>query len=299
MDKVIRGIAADGTIRVMSAITTETVAEAIRRHNTAPTASAAFGRVLTGTILLASTLKDFDRITLKIECDGPIGSITAEATPDGKVRGYVKNPMADLPLKENGKFDVKGIIGNGMLYVIREEGFDIGLYREAYYGSVPIISGEIAEDIAYYLAKSEQIPSAVILGVLLHNQAPYVRAAGGVMIQVMPGADEKIVQAIEETIKKAPQLTTVVTQGASVEDLTRMALGEVSFEILQEKPVKFECNCSLERAIRVVSALNKDEIENMLEENKGALITCGFCNAVYKLEEKDLMNILDSIGQEQ
>ncbi len=294
MDKVVHGVAAGKTIRVMSAITTETVAEAVKRHQTAPTASAAFGRVLTGTVLLASTLKDFDRLTLKIECDGPIGGITAEATPEGKVRGYVRNPLADLPLKNNGKFDVSGIVGSGMLYVIREEGFDIGLYRDPYYGSVPLISGEIAEDIAYYLAKSEQIPSAVILGVLLQREAPFVKASGGVMIQVMPGADEKVIQMIEETIKKAPQLTTVVNQGASVEDLIKMALGDVSFEILQERPVKFECNCSLDRVVKMVSGLERSEIKAMIQEDKGAKITCGFCNATYELSEAELKEILKS-----
>ncbi|MCS6874182.1 MAG: Hsp33 family molecular chaperone HslO [Pyrinomonadaceae bacterium] len=295
MDRVIRGIAEEGTIRVMAAITTEMLAEAIGRHRTAPTASAAFGRVLTGTVLLASTLKDFDRLTVKVECDGPIGGITAEAKPDGKVRGYVKNPLADLPLKNNGKFDVSGVVGKGTLYVIREEGFDVGLYREPYYGSVPLISGEIAEDFAYYLAKSEQIPSAVLLGVLLQREEPYVRACGGLMIQVMPGADEKVVQKIEETIKKAPQLTTFIDQGASVEDIIKMGLGDISFQILQETTVKFDCGCSMQRAISMVSALDKKEIESMLREDKGAKITCGFCNETYELGEETLLEILKNL----
>lgn len=294
MDRVIRGTAEEGTIRVMAAVTTETLTEAIRRHKTAPTASAAFGRVLTGALLLASILKDFDRLTVRIECDGPIGGITAEAKPNGKVRGYVQNPFADLPLKSDGKFDVSGIVGKGMLYVIREEGFDIGLYREPYYGSAPLVSGEIAEDFAYYLALSEQILSAVLLGVLLQKEEPYVKASGGLMIQVMPGADEKVVRKIEESIKKAPQLTALINQGASEEDLVKMALGEIPFQILQEKSVRFDCSCSIEKAISIVSALSKEEIEAMLKENKSAKVTCGFCNETYELNENILLEILNS-----
>ena len=219
MDKLIHGIAASGTVRVMAAITTDIVAEAVRRHQTSPTVSAALGRVLTGTLLLASGQKELDRLTVKIEAEGAVGGITAEANAEGKVRGYVKNPNVELPPKDNGKFDVSGIIGGGMFYVIRESGYDIGLYREPYVGSVPIVSGEIAEDFAYYLAKSEQIPSAVLLGVLLQKQEPFVRASGGVIIQMMPGANEHIITMIEDTIRHAPHITTVINEGATAQDL--------------------------------------------------------------------------------
>jgi molecular chaperone Hsp33 len=209
MDKLIHGTAADGTVRVMAAITTELTAEAVRRHQTSPTVSAALGRVLTGTLLLATGQKELDRLTVKIEAGGAVEGITAEADAKGNVRGYVKNPIAELPPKENGKFDVSGIVGEGMFYVIRETGYDIGLYREPYVGSVPIVSGEIAEDFAYYLAKSEQIPSAVLLGVLLQKQEPFVTASGGVIIQMMPGANEHIITMIEDTISHAPHITSV------------------------------------------------------------------------------------------
>jgi molecular chaperone Hsp33 len=295
MDRIIRAIAADGTVRIISAITTKTVSEAIRQHEMAPTASAAFGRTLTAAVLLASTLKDFDRLTIVIESDGPIGGIVTEADSKGNVRGYVKNPLADLPTK-NGKFDVGGVVGKGMLYVIREEGFEMGFYREPYRGSSPLISGEIAEDIAYYLATSEQIPSAVILGVLLQNKEPFVKAAGGLMVQIMPGANEKIIEMIEETIKKAPQLTNVINEGASVEDLIKLALGNLDFQILQENPVRFACNCSLDRVISMISAMEKSEIEAMLKEDKGAKVTCGFCNKTYNLSEDDLAKILSSLN---
>src|SRR5215210_1861155 len=147
MDKLIHGTAARETVRFMAAITTETVTEAVRRHQTSPTVTAALGRVLTGTLLLGASLKEFDHLTVKIEADGEIGGIVAETNKEGTVRGYVRNPDVDLPAKENGKFDVSGIIGGGMFYVIRESGYDLGLHREPYIGSVPITSGEIAEDL--------------------------------------------------------------------------------------------------------------------------------------------------------
>ncbi|MGI8467112.1 MAG: Hsp33 family molecular chaperone HslO [Pyrinomonadaceae bacterium] len=295
MDRLIQGTAADKTMRVMAAITTETVAEAMRRHQTSPTVSAAFGRVLTGTLLLASSLKDFDRLTVKIEASGAVKGIVAEANADGKVRGYVKNPHAELPPNGSGKFDVAGIIGNGMFHVLRESGFDIGLYREPYHGSVPLVSGEIAEDFAYYLAKSEQVPSAVMLGVLLKNSAPFVRAAGGVMIQMLPGANEHIITMIEDTIAHAPHLTSIIDENTTPQDLLKLALGEIDFEMLEEKSVEFKCNCSAERAVSMVASLGKAEVESILEEDKGAAITCGFCNETYKIDEPQLREILDSM----
>ena len=293
MDKLINGTAADGTIRFMAAITTEIATEAMRRHQSSPTVAAALGRVMTGTLLLGSSLKEFDRLTVKIECDGVVGGITAEATADGKVRGFVKNPLAELPPNGNGKFNVAGIVGNGMFYVIRESGFDIGLHREPYIGSVPIVSGELAEDFAYYLAKSEQIPSAVMLGVLLQNNEPFVQASGGVMIQIMPGANEHIITMIEDTIKHAPHITSVISEGATAEDLVKLALGEIDFEILEEREIRFECNCSFKRAVSLISALGRDEVASMLAEDKGAEMTCGFCNELYTLDENDLQEMLD------
>ena len=277
----------------MAAITTEITAEAMRRHETSPTVSAALGRVMTGALLLGSSLKEFDRLTVKIDCDGAVKGITAEVSTDGKVRGYVKNPHAELPPNDSGKFDVAGIVGKGMFYVIRESGFDIGLHREPYVGSVPIVSGEIAEDFAYYLAKSEQIPSAVLLGVLLQNSEPFVKASGGVMIQIMPGANEHLITMIEDTIAHAPHITSVINHGATAKDLVRLALGEIDFEILNEREVKFECNCSFERAVSLISALGREEVASMLAEDKGAKMTCGFCSEVYTLADSDLQQMLD------
>lgn len=294
MDKLIHGIAADATVRVMAAITTDTVREAVRRHQTSPTVSAALGRVLTGTLLLGASLKEFDRLTVRIEAKGAVEGIVAETLAGGKVRGYVKNPVAELPPKANGKFDVSGIVGEGMFFVTRESGFDLGLYREPYVGSVPITSGEIAEDFAYYLAKSEQIPSAVLLGVLLQPDDPFVTCAGGVMIQMLPTSNENIAVMIEDTIRHAPQLTTAIKEGATPEDLLKMTLGIIDYEILGENDVSFECNCSFERAVQLVSSLGSREVKSMLEEDKGAVMTCGFCNEVYRLDEKDLQRMLET-----
>src|SRR4051812_42667 len=249
VDTLIHGTAADGTVRCMAAVTTNLVAEAARRHDLWPTVAAALGRTLTGTLLLGSSLKELDRLTVQIVCDGPVGGITAEANVKGQVRGYVRNPEADAPFNEKGKFDVRAVVGEGMFYVTRESGYDVGLYRDPYRGSVPLVSGEIAEDFAFYLAKSEQIPSAVVLGVHLQPNAPYVSAAGGLMIQMMPGVDAKTINAIEASVSQMPQATVMISDGARPVDLLRAALGEIDFEMLDEKPVSFACSCSYERAV--------------------------------------------------
>ena len=292
MDKLLHATAADGQMRVLAAVTTRITAEAVRRHQTSPTVSAALGRMLTGTLLLGATFKEFDRLTVKLECDGPVGGITCEATSVGTVRGYVKNPVAELPANSNGKFDVGGIVGKGNFFVIRESGFEIGLHREPYVGSVPIVSGEIAEDFAFYLAKSEQIASAVLLGVLLKNADPFVVASGGLMVQMMPGANGHLITMIEDTIMHAPHVTSVIENSGSPEDLIRHALGEISYEILEEREVFFKCTCSHEKALAMIEALGRDEIRSMIAENGGAVMNCGFCNAVYTLSEEELITMI-------
>ncbi|MBC7797264.1 MAG: Hsp33 family molecular chaperone HslO [Pyrinomonadaceae bacterium] len=291
-DKIIQGIGADGTVRCFAAITTGIVAEAAQRHATAPTATAAFGRLLTGTLLLGASYKDFDRLTVRVESNGIIEGIVAESNAKGHVRGYVKNPDADLPFNELGKLDVGGIVGEGMFHVTRESGFDIGLYKEPYKGSVPLVSGELGEDFAYYLAKSEQIPSAVLLGVLLHPGQKQVLAAGGVLIQMMPGADDKVITEIETAIQNSPATTTLISEGANAHDLLKYALGKVEFEILEEKNVAFTCTCSYERAVSLISSINKIELESMLREDKGATMICHFCNNKYVLGEAELEKML-------
>ena len=295
-DALVRATTAEGLIRCMAAVTTETVAEAARRHRTSGTVSAALGRTLTGALLLGAGQKDFDRLTVQVECDGPVRGITAETNARGQVRGYVREPAADAPLNAAGKFDVSAVVGGGMFYVTYESGFDIGLYREPYRGAVPLVSGEIGEDFAYYLAKSEQIPSAVMLGVLVRARESgetFVEAAGGLMIQVMPGADERTVAAIESTVSRTPHTTALIRAGARPADLLRTALGDVPFEVLEEREVGFSCTCSYERAASLVSSIDGAELESMLSEDRGAALTCHFCNETYRIDEPALAAMVE------
>jgi molecular chaperone Hsp33 len=295
-DSLVRATAADGLIRCMSAVTTNTVAEAARRHGTSGTVTAALGRTLTGALLLGAGQKEFDRLTVQVECDGPVRGITAETNARGQVRGYVREPLADAPLNAQGKFDVSAVVGGGMFYVTYESGFDIGLYREPYRGAVPIVSGEIGEDFAYYLAKSEQVPSAVMLGVLVRARESgetFVEAAGGLMIQVMPGADSATVAAIESTVGRTPHTTALIREGARPPDLLRTALGDVPFEVLEEREVGFNCTCSYERAASLVSSIDGAELESMLSEDRGASLTCHFCNETYRIDEAALTEMVE------
>lgn len=290
-DLLIHAIAADATIRCMAAVTTLLVDQACRRHNTLPTTSAALGRVLTGTLMMGSLLKDLERITVKFDCKGPIGNITAEADAHGNVRGYVKNSQVDLPPNEKGKLDVGGAVGSGTLYVIRDAGFEIGLSKDPYYGSVPIVSGEIAMDLAYYFTKSEQIPSDVSLGVFVSPEGQ-VTASGGFIIQVMPGADESLIDKITSNVANAPPSTTMIREGFSPQDMLRKVLDSIEFEILQTKEIQFRCNCSHQRALSLIAALGKIEVADMLEKDQGARLTCHFCSEVYSVTAGELEKIL-------
>ncbi len=294
-DTLIHGIAADATVRCIAVVTTKTVSEAARRHETTPIVSVALGRILTGTLLLGASLKDFDRLTVQMICKGPVEGLIAEVNSRGNVRGYARNPKVEIVLNDDGKFDVKAIVGEGMFYVMRESGFDIGLHRDPYTGSVPIVSGEVGEDFAFYLAKSEQIPSAVLLGVLIKADEegnPIVAASGGVLIQMMPDATDETISAIETAIKNAPHLTALIQSGATPKDLLKIALGEIEFEILEEKEVSFGCTCTRERAVSLISSIDESELRDMLEKDQGAIMNCPFCNETYKISEEELKNIL-------
>jgi len=292
-DHLIQATAADSTIRLIAAVTTGLVNEACRRHGTSPTASAALGRALTGALLLGRTFKDLEYVTVRFDCKGPIGGIVAEASAHGTVRGYVRNPLADAPVNEKGKLDVSGIVGEGMLHVIREAGFEIGLMKEPYHGSVPIVSGEIAEDLTHYLAVSEQINSAVSLGVFVESEGLTVSASGGYLIQVLPGADEDVLESIERSVAAAPHITELIRRGADAAGLLPSALEDLGFNVLETRPVEFLCKCSYDRAVSIVTALGTEEVADMLEKDKGAELTCHFCSSVYYLDEEALRRILD------
>ena len=313
-DSLVHATAADNQLRCMAARTTVLVGEACRRHQTFPTASVALGRTLTGGLLLGSGLKDLEKITVHFHCQGPIGNIIAQADPHGKVRGYVSNPGADATVANAlGKFDVRAVVGGGTLYVTRDAGFDIGLHKEAYRGSVPIVSGEIGEDIAYYLSKSEQIPSAVSLGVLMMVDAEAddasgslhsaiepefsldrlrVSAAGGFIIQMMPSANDNIIQHLEKTIPKAPHSTEMIRAGLSPVEMLKTALGDLDLLVLDEKEPGFYCQCSRERALQIISALGREEVTDMLARDNGAQLTCHFCNETYDISGDELAEIL-------
>jgi molecular chaperone Hsp33 len=296
-DRLIHVTACDDEVRCVAAVTTGLVSEAAQRHQTSPTASAALGRALTAGLLLGTMLKDVERITLVFQCDGPIGGMMVDADAHGNVRGYVKNPRIDLPLNGKNKFDVSGIVGKGMLYVIREGGYyELGVYQEPYRGSVPIVSGEIAEDVAYYLSKSEQIPSAVSLGVFIvpDGSARYeVAGAGGFLVQIFPGAHSAVVDKLEKSINQMPYVTEMIRDGSGPREILDTALGEYGFRILEEKPVRFICNCSYERAVRIISAIDPKELKDMLLKDGGAEMVCHFCSAVYRIDRETLSVILE------
>ena len=313
-DKLIHATAADNQLRCMAAVTTELVGEACRRHRTFPTASAALGRTLTGGLLMGSGVKDLEKLTVHFDCEGPIGNIIAQADPYGNVRGYVSNPEADaVEMNDRGKFDVRAVVGGGKLYVTRDAGFEIGLMKEPYRGMVPIVSGEIGEDIAYYLAKSEQVNSAVSLGVLMtvdsgepNNGADgwqkttaefsldqlRVAAAGGYIVQMMPSANENLAATLERNISKAPYATDLVRSGYSPIEMLQEVLGELDLLVLEEKEPRFHCQCSRERALLIISALGAEEVEDMIEKDNGAELICHFCNEAYQLSADELAELL-------
>jgi molecular chaperone Hsp33 len=308
-DQLIYALAAEGRLRCMAAVTTHLVGEACRRHRTFPTASAALGRALTGGLLLGAGAKDLEKITVHFHCDGPVGNIIAQADPHANVRGYVSNPQADLlDGNERGKLDVRSIVGGGMLHVIRDAGFEIGLMKEPYRGMVPIVSGEIGEDLAYYLAKSEQVNSAVGLGVLMELEDGTrweslssvssalerlrVAAAGGFIIQVMPSAEESLISRLEKTISKAPSPTEMIKAGWTPAEMLAAALGDLDMTALEEKEPRFKCQCSRERALLIISALGRQEVEDMLAKDSGAELVCHFCNEAYKISGEELETLL-------
>jgi molecular chaperone Hsp33 len=312
-DQLIHATAADNQIRCMAAVTTSLVAEACRRHRTFPTASAALGRTLTGGLLLGSGVKDLEKLTVHFDCDGPIGDIVAQADAHGNVRGYVANPQADaIAMNQHGKLDVRAVVGGGQLYITHDAGFEIGLMKEPYRGMVPIVSGEIGEDIAYYLAKSEQINSAVSLGVLMvvdgaedrrsGNQSIAefsldslrVAAAGGFIVQMMPRAEDGLAAHLERNISQAPYATDMIRDGLSPIEMLQAVLGDLDLDVLEEKEPRFRCQCSQERALLIIAALGREEVQDMLIKDNGAELICHFCNEAYQISAVELKDLLAS-----
>ena len=285
-DYIVRATAANGQVRAFAAITRETVEEARQHHGTSPVATAALGRLLTAGTMMGSMMKnETDMLTLQVRGDGPIGGITVTADSKGDVKGYVENPDVMLPPK-NGKLDVGGAVGIGLLQVIK----DMGL-KEPYSGQTILVSSEIAEDLTYYFANSEQVPSSVGLGVLMEKDNT-VKTAGGFIIQMMPFAEDATISRIEENLKLVTSVTELLDKGYTPEQLLEELLGNVGLEITDTMPTRFYCNCSKERVEQAVASVGKKDIQEMINDGKPIEVKCHFCNTAYHYSVEDLKNIL-------
>lgn len=292
MDYILRATAGEGSVRVFIANTKETVQQAFLHHQTSPVMSAALGRSLTAVAIMGSMLKsESDLITIKIKGDGPGKGLLVTGDSKARVKGYPLNPIVDIPLKPNGKLDVQGALGEGSLTIIK----DMGL-KEPYVGQIPLVSGEIAEDLTYYFAKSEQTPSAVSLGVLVDRDYS-IKQAGGFIIQVMPDADENIIANLEQKLQTLKPFTTLLEEGNNIEDILNIILGDFGVKILDKIPVSFYCNCSKQRVEKALISIGKEEIETILKEDKKATLHCHFCNKDYDFDETDLKNLLDECSK--
>jgi molecular chaperone Hsp33 len=282
-DYLIKALAFDGQVRAYAVDSTETVGEAQRRHYTWPTASAALGRSMTAGVMMGAMLKGDNKLTIKINGGGPIGGIIVDSNAKGEVRGYVHHPQTHFDLNEHGKLDVRRAVGtDGMLMVVK----DVGM-RDHFTGQVPIVSGELGEDFTYYFASSEQVPSAVGVGVLV-NPDNSILAAGGFIIQLMPGTDESTITKIEQSIQSIPPVSKLIEKGLTPEELLFEILGKENVKILEKMPVSFRCTCSKERFGNAIISLGTEEIEQMIEEDGKAEAHCHFCNEKYLFSVEEL-----------
>ncbi len=288
MGKTVRVITCDGSVLGIGLDSTDIVARAEKYHKTSAVITAALGRTLTAASMMGVMLKGADdTVTVRINGDGPVGAIIAVSDFSGNVRGYAVNPRVEIPLKENGKLDVSGAVGTGgFLYVIK----DIGL-KEPYSGAVPLVSGEIAEDITAYYATSEQTPTVCALGVLV-NPDLSVKKAGGFMLQLLPGADNAVIDKLEENIKKLRPVTTMLESGMSITDILFKALEGIEAEVLDETESTYKCNCSKARTKKVLSTISKEELSSMANEMETIDVSCHFCNKTYNFTSDDIRKLI-------
>ncbi len=287
-DYCIRVTAKNGAIRGFFATTKNIANDSFKHHQTSPVVTASMGRLLTATSIMGLMQKgEKDLVTLTLKGDGPMKSILATAGSNGNVKGYPSVPIVDIPLKENGKLDVSGAIGYGTLSIIK----DMGL-KEPYSGQIPLVSGEIADDITYYFAKSEQVPTSVALGVLVDKDYS-VKASGGFIIQLMPFCEDEVIEALEKKLQTLPQISKMLDEGKTPEDIANMILGDLGLEILEKNEIKFECNCDRERVEKALISVGRAEIEDILNTDKKAQLHCHFCNTNYDFDENDLKKILE------
>lgn len=285
-DYIVRATAADSQIRAFAATTRELVETARSAHNTSPVATAALGRLLTAGAMMGSMMKgDEDLLTLQIKADGPLNGLLVTADSHGNVKGYVGNPNVIIPANSKGKLDVAGAVGPGFLTVIR----DMGL-KEPYSGQTMLQTSEIAEDLTYYFATSEQVPSAVGLGVLM-NRENTVRQAGGFIIQLMPFAAEEVISALEKKIAEVTSVTAMLEAGSSPEQILEQLLGDLGLEITDTMTAQFHCNCSKERVAKAVVSVGKKELQSMIDEGKPIEVNCHFCNTNYEFSVEELKEL--------
>lgn len=290
-DYIIRATAANGQVRAFAATTRQMVEDARTAHNTSPVATAALGRLLTGAVMMGSMMKnDSDILTINVRGDGPMKGMTVTADSKGNAKGYVIEPMVMLPANEFGKLDVGGAVGKGFLNVIK----DIGL-KDPYVGRVELISGEIAEDLTYYYAVSEQTPSSVGLGVLM-NRDNTVAQAGGFVLQLMPDASEEVISRLEDKLSGVVSVTSMLSKGMTPEDILGELLSDMGLEINDKMPAGFYCNCSRERVEKALISIGASEIKDMIKEGKPVELKCHFCNKAYQFSVEDLTNILENNG---
>ena len=287
-DYIIRATAAEGQIRAFAATTRDLVEYARSAHNTSPVATAALGRLLTAGAMMGIMMKgEKDLLTLKIEGDGPIGGLTVTADSRGNVKGYAFHPEVMLPPNAKGKLDVGGALGIGVLSVIK----DIGL-KDPYVGQTILVTSEIAEDLTYYFATSEQTPSSVALGVLMERDNT-VKQAGGFILQMMPGASEEVISALEKRLGEITSITALLDAGNTPEMILEHILGDFGLEILDKLPTAFSCNCSEERIEKALISVGKQELQSMIEDWKTIEVNCHFCNKHYPVTVERLKELLE------
>lgn len=286
-DYIVRATAADHQVRIFAATTRELVETARQAHNTSPVATAALGRLLTAGAMMGSMQKgEDDKLTLQIQCSGPIGGLTVTADAKADVKGYVVHPDVMLPPNKYGKLDVGGALDLGVLSVIK----DMGL-KEPYVGQTQLVSGEIAEDLTYYFATSEQVNSSVALGVLM-NKDNTVKQAGGFIIQLLPFAQESVISALEENLKKLPSVTQMLESGDTPESMLKKLTEGLDMEILDKIPTRFFCDCTKEKVEKVIISVGKKEIQSMIDDNEPIEVNCHFCNKHYPFTVDELKEIL-------
>ena len=286
-DYIVRATAAGAQIRAFAATTKNLVETARQAHNTSPVATAALGRLLTAGAMMGSMMKgENDIITLKIEGNGPIEGLTVTADSKANVKGYAFNPNVLIHANDKGKLDVAGALGIGVLSVIK----DIGL-KEPYVGQTILVTSEIAEDLTYYFATSEQTPSSVALGVLM-NKENTVRQAGGFIIQLMPDAEDEIITKLEERLKEITSITSMLDEGYTPEMILEKLLGDMELEILDKIPTRFYCNCSKHRVEKAIVSLGRKDLTELIEANEPIEVKCHFCNTAYKFSVDELKDII-------